>query len=97
MKSETERLKDWINWYEVKLNEITEASIDSRPQKLSQLYRLSERNKHTGVTITSAGVINPVNDPVYPPELKIPEYEDPKDFVNPFYSVRGLNDPVHKT
>ena len=40
--------------------------------------------------------MNPVNYPVYPPELKIPEYEDPKDFVNPFCDVRGLNDPVHK-
>ena len=49
------------------------------------------------MTITYAGVINPVNYPVYPPELKIPEYEDPKDFVNPFYDVRGPYDPVPKT
>ena len=97
MKSETERLKNWVNWYEVKLNEIREAPVDSRPQKLGRLYRISERNKHTGVTITSAGVINPVNYPVYPPELKIPQYEDPEDFVNPFCDVRGPNDPVCKT
>ena len=96
MKSETERLKNWVDWYEVKLNEIREAPVDSRLQKLGRLYRISERNKNCGVTITSAGVINPVNYPVYPPELKIPEYEDPKDFVNPFYDVRGPNDPVYK-
>ena len=96
MKSEMERLKDWVNWYEVKLNEIREALVDERLQKLGRLYRISERNKHTGVTITSAGVINLVNYPAYPPELKIPEYEDPKDFVNPFCDVRGPNDPVRK-
>ena len=87
MKKEMERLNNWVDWYEVKLNEIREIPIDSRPQKLSRLYRLSERHKHTGVTITSAGVINLVNYPVYPPELKILEYEDPKDFVNPFCDV----------
>ena len=97
MKAETERLNNWVDWYKVKLNEIREAPVDSRPQKLSRLYRLSERNKHTGVTITSAGAINLVNYPVYPPEFKIPEYEDPKDFVNPFYNVRGPYDPVPKT
>ena len=97
MKSERERLKDLVNWYEVKLNEIREAPVDERLQKLGRLYRISERNKHTGVTITSAGVMNPVNYPVYPSELKIPEYEDPKDFVNPFCDVQGPNDPVPKT
>ena len=50
---------------------------------LERLYRISEANKNCGVTITSAVVINPVSYPAYPPELKIPEYEDPKDFVNP--------------
>ena len=82
MKSETERLNNWVDWYEVKLNEIREAPIDERLKKLGRLYRISERNKHTGVTITSAGVINPVNYPVYPPELKIPEYNDNEE--NPF-------------
>ena len=28
--------------------------------------------------------------------MKIPEYEDTKDFVNPFCNIRGPNDPVHK-
>ena len=80
----------------VKLNEIREAPVDSRLRMLERLYRISEKNKNCGVTITGAGVINPVNYPVYPPELKILEYEDPKDFVNPFYNVRDLNDPVRK-
>ena len=30
MKSETERLNNWVDWYEVKLNEIREALVDSR-------------------------------------------------------------------
>ena len=76
MKSETERLNNWVDWYEVKLNEIREAPVNERLQKLGRIYRISERNKHTGVTITSAGVINLVNYPVYPPELKIPVYDD---------------------
>ena len=46
--------------------------------------------------MTSTGVINLVTYPAYPPELKIPEYEDPKDFVNPFCDVRGPNDTVRK-
>ena len=96
MKAEMERLKDWVNWYEVKLNKIREAPIDERLQKLGRLYRIGERNKHTGVTITSAGVTNPVNYLVYPPELKILEYKDPEDFVNPFCDVQGPNDPVSK-
>ena len=53
MKSETERLKNWVTWYEVKLNEIREANVDERLHKLGRLYGISERNKHTGVTITS--------------------------------------------
>ena len=96
MKSETERLNNWVNWYEVKLTEIREAPIDSRLQMLKRLYRISERNKNCGVTITSVGVVNPVNYLVSPPELKILEYEDPKDFINPFCDVRGTNDPVRK-
>ena len=96
MKSETERLKNLVDWYGVRLNEIREAPVDSRLRMLRRLYRISERNKNWGVTITSAGVLNPVNYSVYPPELKIPEYEDPKDFVNPFCDVRGPNDPVYK-
>ena len=83
MKSETERLNNWVDWYEVKLNEIREAPVDVRLRMLERLYRISERNKRTGVTITSAGVIKPVNYPVYPPELKIPEYNDNEE--NPFY------------
>ena len=42
---------------------------------LERLYRISEENKNCGVTITSAGVINLVNYPVYPPELKIHNYK----------------------
>ena len=41
MKKETERLNNWVDWYEVKLDEVREAPIDSRPQKLGRLYRLS--------------------------------------------------------
>ena len=96
MKSETGRLNNWIDWYDVKLNEIREAPVDSRLRMLERLYRISEANKNCGVTITSTGVINPVTYPAYPPELKIPEYKDPKDFVNPFCDVRGPNDPVRK-
>ena len=84
MKSETERLNNWVDWYEVKLDEIREAPVDSRLRMLGRLYRVSEANKNCRVTITSAGVINPVNYPVYPPELKIPEYEDPIDLLTPF-------------
>ena len=73
MKKETERLNNWVDWYEVKLNEIREAPVDSRLGKLRRLYRTSERNKHLVVTTTSAGVINLISYPEYPPELKIPE------------------------
>ena len=59
MKSETERLNNWVNWYEVKLDEIREAPADSRLQMLERLYQINEANKNCGVTITSAGVINP--------------------------------------
>ena len=67
MKEETERLNTLVDWYKLKLNEIREAPVDSRPRKLSRLYRISEKNKHLGVMITRTGVINPVNYPGYPP------------------------------
>ena len=89
IKSETERLNYWVDWYEVKLNEIREAPVDSRLQMLERLYSISKKNKNCGVTITSARVINPVNYPVYPPELKILEYEIPKDFDNPFVTYEA--------
>ena len=96
MKEETERLNTLVGWYKLKLNEIREAPVDSRLGKLRRLYRTSERNKHLGVTITSAGVINSVSYPEYPPELKIPEYksldcvcQDPCGIhkENPFYDT----------
>ena len=57
MKEETERLNKLVDWYELKLNEIREAPVDSRPRKLEKLYRYSEANKDSGVTITRAGTI----------------------------------------
>ena len=45
MKEETERLNEFVDWYELKLNEIREAPVDSRPQKLEKLYRYSKANK----------------------------------------------------
>ena len=86
MKKETERLNTLVDWYEVKLDEMREAPVDSRPRKLEKLYRISEKNKHLGVTITRAGVINPVNYPVNPPELKLHEYEDNNE-ENHFYDA----------
>ena len=74
-----------VDWYKLKLNEIREAPVDSRPRKLSRLYQISEKNKHLGVTITRAGTLNPVNYPKYPPELKLREYEDNEE--NPFYDA----------
>ena len=56
---------------------------------LERLYRISEKNKNCGVTITRAGVINPVNYPVYPPELKLHEYEDNNE-ENSFYDAPKL-------
>ena len=76
MKEETERLNKLVDWYELKLDEIREAPVDSRPRKLEKLYQISEKNKHLGVTITRAGTINLVNYPGYPPELKLHEYKD---------------------
>ena len=60
MKAETERLKNLVHWYQFKLNEIRESPVDDRLQTLKKLYRCSEKNKHLGVTITRAGVINAV-------------------------------------
>ena len=85
MKEETERLNTLVDWYKFKLDEIREAAVDSRPRKLSQLYRISEKNKHLGVTIARAGTINLVNYPAYPPELKLHEYEDNEQ--DPFYNA----------
>ena len=79
MKKETERLNNWVGWYKRKLKEIDEAPVDSRLRMLERLYRISEKNKNCGVMITRAGVINPVNYPVYPTELKLHEYEDNND------------------
>ena len=38
MKEETERLNKLVDWYKLKLNEISEAPVDSRPRKLEKLY-----------------------------------------------------------
>ena len=51
MKSETQRLNNWVDWYKVKLNEIKEAPVDSRLRMLGRLYRISEANKNCGITI----------------------------------------------
>ena len=85
MKEETERLNKLVDWYKFKLDEIREALVDSRPRKLEKLYRYSEANKDSGVMITRAGTINPVNYPGYPPELKLHEYEDNEEDV--FYDA----------
>ena len=89
MKKETERLNTLVDWYKVKPDETREAPVDSRPRKLEKLYRISEKNKHLGVTITRAGVINPVNYPVYPSKLKLHEYEDNNE-ENHFYDAPKL-------
>ena len=86
MKEETERLNKLVDWYKFKLDEIREATVDSRPRKLSRLYQISEKNRHLGVTITRAGTLAPVNYPGYPPELKLHEYEDNEE-ENPFYDA----------
>ena len=81
MKEETERLNKLVDWYELKLDEIREAPVDSRPRKLEKLYQSSERDKDSGVTITRAGTLAPVDYPKYPPELKLHEYEDNEEGV----------------
>ena len=96
MKKEMERLKNWVNWYEVKLDEIREAPIDERPQKLGRLYRISEKNKHLEVMIDSVGIINPVNCPGYPPELELPKDNNNNEEF-PFCNVRDPRLPVPKT
>ena len=86
MKEETERLNKLVDWYKLKLNEIREASVDSRPRKLEKLYQRSEKNKDLGVTITKFGTLNPVNYPKYPHELEIIEQGDYDDEIeNVFY------------
>ena len=99
MKEETERLNKLVDWYKFKLDEIREAPVDSRPRKLSRLYRISEKNKHLGVTITGAGTINPVNYPGYPPELKLHEYEDNNNEKAVFATLQSrvhcLQDIIH--
>ena len=76
MKEEVERLNKLVDWYKLKLNEISEAPVDSRPRKLEKLYRYSEKNKDNRVMITSFGTLKLVDYPKYPPELKLYEYED---------------------
>ena len=85
MKKETERLNKLVDWYKFKLDQIREAPVVSRPRKLEKLYRYSEANKDSGVTITRAGTINPVNYPGYPTELELHEYEDNEEDV--FYDA----------
>ena len=75
IKEETERLNTLVDWYQFKVKEIVEAPVDGRPRMLWRLYRISKKNKHLGVTITRAGIINLVNCPEYPPELEIAEYK----------------------
>ena len=81
MKEETERLNKLVDWYKFKLDEIREAPVDSRPRKLEKLYRYSEANKDSGVTITRAGTLAPVDYPGYPSKLELHEYEDSEEDV----------------
>ena len=77
-----------VDWYKLKLNEISETPVDSRPRKLEKLYRCSERNKDLGETITKFGTLNPVNYPKYPPKLEIIEQDDYDDETeNVFYDA----------
>ena len=85
MKEETERLNKLADWYKCKLNEIREAPVDSRTRKLEKLYQYSEANKDSGVTITRAETLAPVDYPAYPPELESHEYEDNEEDV--FYNA----------
>ena len=95
MKEETEN--KLVDWYKFKLDEIREAPVDSRPRKLEKLYRYSEANKDSGVTITRAGTLAPVDYPGYPPELKLHEYEDNEEdtFATPQRRVHCLLDQNH--
>ena len=74
-----------VDWYKLKFNQIREAPVDSRPRKLSRLYQISEKNIHLAVTITRAGVINPINYPGYPLELELHECEENEE--DPFYNA----------
>ena len=85
MKEETERLNKLVDWYKCKLNEISEAPVDSRPRRLEKLYQCSQKNKNLGVTITRFGTLNPVNYPKYPPELETIERDDYDE--NVFYDA----------
>ena len=85
MKEEMERLNKLVDWYKCKLKEINEAPVDSRPRKLRKLYQCSQKNKDLGVTITRFGPLNLVDYSKYPPELKLPEYEDNEEIV--FYDT----------
>ena len=84
MEKETDRLNSLLDWFKLKLDKIREAPVDDRPRMLERLYRISEKGKHLGVTITSTGVINPISYPGYPPELKLPEDNNEE---NPFYNA----------
>ena len=75
VKEETESLNVLVDWYLLRLKEIREAPVDDRPRMLERLYRISKKNKHLGVRIARAVIINPVNYPKYPPELELPEYK----------------------
>ena len=86
MKEETERLNKLVDLYKFKLDEIREAPVDSRPRKLEKLYRYSEANKDSSVTITRPRTLNLIDYPKYPPELKLHEYENNNE-ENPFYDA----------
>ena len=79
MKKEMDRLNNLLDWFKLKLDKIRKAPVDDRPRMLERLYRISAKGKHLGVTITRAGVINPINYPGYPPELKLPEDNNEED------------------
>ena len=48
MKEETERLNELVDWYKCKLNEISEAPVDSRPRKLENYINIVRRIKIAG-------------------------------------------------
>ena len=81
MKEETERLNKLVDWYKFKLDEIKEAPVDSRSRKLEKLYRYSEANKDSGVTITKScnyksGKLSRLSS-----RLKLHEYEDNEEDI----------------
>ena len=81
MKEEMKRLNKLVDWYKFKLDKIREAPVDNRPRKLEKLYQYSEANKDSGVMITRAGTLAPVNYPRYPPELKLEEYKNNEEDI----------------